>query len=73
MWVALVIAVVASAYMYANMPKPEAQPPATMSDVDVPTAEEGKSFTILFGTRVLKSPVVVWCGDFESQAIKEKP
>ena len=41
------------------------------SEFDMPTAEEGKAIAVLFGTKRLKDPNVVWYGDITTQAIKK--
>ena len=39
--------------------------------VDAPTAEEGSSVPVLFGTKRIKNPNVVWWGDLKATAIKK--
>lgn len=46
--------------------------PATMEDIDVPTATEGRPVPVLFGTRLIENPNVVWWGDLRTVAIKSK-
>ena len=62
---ALVVAV-------AIAPKPQSQPPAGLGDIKAPTAEEGREIPVLFGTRLLAGPNVVWFGDFEAVAVQKK-
>ncbi len=38
--------------------------------IDAPLAEEGTPVPVLFGTRRLKGPNVVWWGDLSSTAIR---
>lgn len=52
-------------------PKPQSQPPAGLGDIKAPTAEEGREIPVLFGTRVLEGPNVVWYGDFETSAVQK--
>jgi hypothetical protein len=40
-------------------------------DIDVPTADEGVEVSVLFGTRRIKGPNVVWWGDLKTSAIKK--
>lgn len=54
------------------MPKPQSQPPAGLGDIKAPTAEEGREIPVLFGTRDLRAPNVVWYGDLKTVAIKKK-
>ena len=48
------------------------QPPAGLGDIQAPTAEEGREIPVLFGTRDVKGPNVVWYGDFAAVAVKKK-
>lgn len=69
MW--LVVAfVVGLAFSFAMMPKPETRPPAGIGEFNVPTAEVGREIPVLFGTRKLEAPNVVWYGDLKSVAVK---
>lgn len=45
--------------------------PATESDFDFPTAEEGRPIPVLFGTRRITAPNVVWYGDISSTPIRK--
>ncbi|MGI9277954.1 MAG: hypothetical protein ACR2PT_24295 [Endozoicomonas sp.] len=56
----------------AMQPKPEDQPPAEFEDLDVPVAEVGKEIPVLFGTRDISSPNVVWYGDLRVVPIRKK-
>lgn len=57
---------------YATMPKPQSQPPAGLGEIQAPIAEEGVEIPVLFGTRDLNGPNVVWYGDLKTIAIKSK-
>lgn len=52
-------------------PKQRHKPPE-VGKVDTPTAKESSPIPVVFGTRTLKSPNVVWFGDVSSKAIKSK-
>lgn len=39
------------------------------SEITAPTANEGQSIAVLFGTRRMKGPNVVWYGDIKTDAI----
>ena len=45
---------------------------ASLSDVDAPTAEEGRPIPVVFGTVLLRGSNVVWYGDLEADPIKKK-
>lgn len=72
MWAYLAVFVISLAISYALAPKPQSQPPAGLGDVKAPTAEEGREIPVLFGTRDLEGPNVVWYGDFRAVAVKKK-
>lgn len=61
------IAVAASIFIRPN----KAEPPkaATLSDFTIPTAEEGRSIPVLFGTRMISGANVTWYGDLGKRAI----
>lgn len=56
----------------ALQPKPPGVKPATLSEVDAPTAEQGKPVPKVFGTVVIQSPNIVWYGDLSYTEIKSK-
>lgn len=64
--------VVSLVVAYATMPKPQSQKPAGLGDLQVPTAEEGREIPVLFGTRDINAPNVVWYGDINAVPIKKK-
>lgn len=72
MWSYIAVFIVSLVVSYAMMPKPQSQPPAGLGDINVPTAEEGREIPVLFGTRVLYGPNVVWYGDLRTEAIRKK-
>lgn len=72
MWWYIAVFVVALVVAYAYAPKPQSQPPAGLGDVKVPTAEEGREILVLFGTRHIEGPNVVWYGDLKTVAIRKK-
>lgn len=72
MWWYIAVFIVALVVSYAMTPKPQSQPPAGLGDIKAPTAEEGREIPVLFGTRDLESPNVVWYGDLKTVAIRTK-
>ncbi|MDD0908966.1 hypothetical protein LOD75_03245 [Xylella fastidiosa subsp. multiplex] len=50
-----------------NKPKP-----ASLSDIDAPTAEERRPIPVVFGTVLLHGSNVLWYGDLEADPIKKK-
>lgn len=71
MWWYIAVFIVALVVAYATMPKPDTNQ-AQLGEVESPTADEGGSIPVLFGTRVFKQQNVVWYGDVKSVAIKKK-
>lgn len=72
MWWFVVAFVVGLVLAFSYMPKPQSSKPAGFGDIQAPTAEEGREIPVLFGTRDMRGPNVVWYGDFKSKAIKQK-
>ncbi len=68
-WV--VTAVIVSA-MIPKPPKPDQPKPGKIGDKDVPIASASAPIPVLFGTRRLSGPNVVWYGDVRSKPIKKK-
>lgn len=66
----LAVFIVALVVGYAMAPKPQSLPPAGLGDVKAPTAEEGREIPVLFGTRDLEGPNVVWYGHLRTVAVK---
>lgn len=63
---------VALVITYSLTPKPQNVKPAGIDEIQVPTAEVGREIPVLFGTRDLSGPNVVWYGDLKAVAIKKK-
>lgn len=72
MWFLVAIFVGALVASYAFAPKPQTQKPAGLSEIQAPTAEVGREIPVLFGTRDLMGPNVVWYGHLKTVAIKSK-
>lgn len=67
----LAIVIVASYLSAALAPKPPAPKPASLDDVDAPTAEEGKPIAVVFGTVWATGPNVIWFGDLRTTPIRK--
>lgn len=65
-----VVFVIAFVVVLALAPKPATPKPASLSDIDIPTAEPGRPIPVVFGTYLLKSPNIVWYGDLGTSSIK---
>ena len=66
--VLLVVVVLA----FALQPKTPEPKPSSLSDIDAPTAQEGKPIPKVFGTRVVQSPNIVWYGKLGYNKITTK-
>lgn len=68
------IAVFVAALLYAakKMPRPQNAKPISLEEAKIPTAEEGISVPVLFGTRLIQGPNVLWSGDLRTVAIRKK-
>jgi hypothetical protein len=53
-------------------PKQQSARSAGLDEFNVPTAEVGRNIPVLFGTKKIKSPNIVWYGDLRTVAVKKK-
>jgi len=71
-WVQIALFVVSLAVSYYLQPTPDSPKAASLADFSAPTADETRPIPVLFGTRWIKGPNVVWFGDLRTRAIKKK-
>ncbi len=71
-WWLIAVFVSALVIGYARIPKPQSVKPAGLGDFKIPTAEEGREIPVLFGTRDIDGPNVVWYGDLRTVALQKK-
>lgn len=73
MWQQIVIAIVlnlvSSLLTAAAQPKPKKPEAGTL---EAPTAKEGGGLKVVFGTILIKDPVVTWSGNQLAVAIRKK-
>ncbi len=69
MWWNLFIFIVGSFISAALAPRPPAPKPAALSDVDAPTAEEGRPIPVVFGAVLIRGSNVVWYGHLRADPI----
>jgi hypothetical protein len=69
MWGYLIVLIISYAVSYALAPKPPEPSPASLSDIEAPTAEEGRPIPVVFGTVFISSPNVVWYGNLGTTPI----
>jgi hypothetical protein len=70
MWY-LVVIIVAVLLSVALAPKPPEPKPAALSDIDAPTAEEGRPIPVVFGSVLIRGANVIWFGDLDADPIKK--
>lgn len=56
----------------ALAPKPVEPKPASLTDFDIPTADNNRPIPVVFGTVVIKGANVVWYGDLVTSPIYKK-
>lgn len=73
-WMAVSTAIsLGVAYLMApKPPKPRHAVPAGLEQFDVPTAEEGRPVQVLFGSRYVTGPNIVWYGDLKCEPVIER-
>lgn len=62
-FVSLLIGVSLSVVGYLLMPKPKAERPPSVDDLEEPTAEAGRPIPVVFGSVTIKGLNVLWYGD----------
>lgn len=67
-----IVVFIAALFIASSMkPKANSKPPSSMN-LDVPTAEEGRPIPVLFGTRDIKSPNILWYGGVRTTDVKSQ-
>lgn len=70
MWLYIIAWIVAAVAVFLLMPKPETQKPEAVDEIDMPVAKDGKEIPVLFGTRDISGPNVVWYGNIRTKEHK---
>jgi hypothetical protein len=68
----LAIMIISSYLAAALAPKPPEPKPGSVTDLGVPTAEEGRAIPVVFGTAWIKDSNVVWYGNLRTTKIVSK-
>lgn len=71
MFAYVAVFIVGLLYAYAAAPKNKNQK-IEQDSFEAPTAEEGKVIPVLFGTRDIKSPNIIWYGDVSTTPVKKR-
>lgn len=69
-WVAFWIGSIALSAFAMKAPKVETPKPAGLQDFDVPKAEDGALIPVVFGTKTVNAPNVLWYGDLDVEPIR---
>ncbi len=72
MWQQVVVWIATTIISYLLTPKPQGQPTPSPGEIKAPTAEEGREIPVLFGTRDIEGPNIVWYGHIRTVPIKSK-
>ena len=72
MWWIVAVIVASLVLAFAFTPKVQSTPPPGLNEIKAPTAEIGREIPVLFGTRDLEAPNIVWYGDIRLVPIKKK-
>lgn len=67
--VSFVMMIVSYAIQAAMAPKPK---PPQAGQLDTPTAQEGDSIPVIFGTILIKQSNIIWYGDARTTPIRTK-
>lgn len=67
----LLISLALNFLAFALMPKPQIKKPEAVTDIKIPSIEEGKEIPVVFGTMEL-APFVAWYGDLTVEPIVER-
>ncbi len=66
----LIFAVIVVIAAVALQPKPPQLAPPELTELNIPTAEQGKPVPKVFGRRIVQSPNIVWYGDLGYNKVK---
>ena len=74
MWQQILVWVVTTVISSLLSPRPKTQDavPGQIDDKAVPLASHNAPIPVLFGTRIISGPNVVWYGDVQVRPIKKK-
>jgi hypothetical protein len=72
MWPTVILLIVSFAALRYLTPKIKPPEAAGLDQFQLPTAEDGREIPVLFGTRDINGPNIVWYGDLQTVPIKKK-
>lgn len=68
-WIYLIVLVIALIVVVATLPHPKSQKPPALGDLNVPTVEDGRDITMIFGTVWIGDPNVINYGNLRTRPI----
>jgi hypothetical protein len=68
-WIYLIVMLVVLIATVALMPKPKSQTPPALGDFQVPTAEDGRDVSMIFGTVWIDDPNILNYGALTTRPI----
>jgi len=68
----IIVMIVAMIIAYAMAPRPKGQTPPSLTDFNVPTAQDGREVVDCCGTVWIDDPNVIWFGDLRVYPIRQK-
>ena len=71
-WWYVAVLVVSHVVSHLLAPKPDQPKAAGLQDIQAPTADENRPIPVLFGSKLIKGPNVVWYGHLRVQAVKKR-
>jgi len=71
-WTQIVTYLALQVLSYLLTPKPKVDKPAAATEATVPTTELGSEIPVLFGTKEITEPMVLWYGDLRAVPIRKK-
>lgn len=71
-FIPLLIGLAFTVISYLITPRPKAPKPEAARDLENPTAEAGRPAAVLFGTKTIRDPNIIWYGDKSKVTYKIK-
>lgn len=66
----LIYAVIVVILAFALQPSPPGSKPPSLSDLKVPTIDQGTPVSKVFGRRIIQSTTIVWYGDLSYNKVR---
>ena len=66
----IAILVVTTALAFVLRPKPAQPKPPALTDIEAPTNDPDRPIPVIFGTRTISGPNVLWYGHLDTDAVR---